>query len=182
MANKFSDRGNFNIPSALIDEHEWMVDELIDSVDISQPCKLIYAPIHSVCPNCYQDPTTGRSSGIYKTSPPGPVPFSNYTKCPHCGGEGKSVLPQTELINCRVYWRPEDWLKVGVSIDNPEATAQVIGYMKDFAKFERARYIVLVNDQSGMAEWKCQRKGKGVPHGFRQDRYFINFVELAGGA
>lgn len=179
MAGKFPDRGGFDIPQELVDEYQWLADSLLDDTNVSQPCKLVYQPISSECPNCYLDPSTGRSSGVYKSG--GPEPFQNLTTCPYCAGEGTSEVASSEEIRLRVYWRMADWIKIGIPVDVPQATVQVIGYMTDLPKLERAVEIVVVNDMAGYREWKCKRKGEAVPHGIGQDRYFIQFLERIGG-
>lgn len=179
MANKFPERGDFDIPSELIDEHEWMADELIDNPSISSLCTLVYPPTQTVCPNCYFDPTTGRSSGVYKSG--GPKEFQDFSICPWCGGEGKGSLPNTANIRMRVYWRPQDWINIGANIQVPASTVQVIGYMSDLPELEKALTIIVNADVSWIRQWECQRMGEAVPHGFRKNRYFIQFLERVGG-
>lgn len=177
MANKFSNRPDFTLPSALFDEHEWVMDAFIDG-QTGQPCKLIYKQIETECPNCYQDTSTGRSSGIYK--PGGPISFTNYTTCPYCNGEGRSTLPNTETINLRTYWDIASWRKLGFA-HTGNTIVQVIGYMKDLSRLERAVELIVVNDKSNVREWRCVRDGEAAPWGFRQDRYFVQNLKRAGG-
>jgi hypothetical protein len=182
MSDKFPDRGDFSIPSALFDEHEWMVDYLIDG-PIGLDCALIYPPSDQECPNCLFDPSTGSSAGIYKTS--GPMPFPNHTVCPWCGGEGRRIEPVTEPIRLRVYWGGME-VNAAVKqfkqlvdtkfIDNPTGLIFVIGYMYDLPKFVRSDGVI-INNQITMQELRCNRMGEPVPWGFKKNRYFAAMLE-----
>jgi hypothetical protein len=174
MANKFPGRGDFSIPSALLDEHEWISDALIDG-ELGTVCTLIYPPTDSECPNCLFDPSTGRSANIYRTG--GPIPFVNHTVCPWCGGEGRRSEPVTDSIRLRVYWggmevnaAMRQFTKLA-NFDSPAGLLFVIGYMNDLPKFERSDNI-LVNSAQTIDEWKCSRASESVPWGFRKNRYF----------
>ena len=48
-------------------------------------------------------------------------------------------------------------------------------------KFEKAQYILLNKEIQGYTRLTCSRVGEAVPWGFRQNRYFIQFVERIGG-
>lgn len=174
MANKFPDRGEFSIPSSIIDEHEWMTDSLIDS-ELGTVCRIIYPPTDSECPNCLFDLSTGRSANIYRTG--GPIPFANHTLCPWCGGEGRRVDNATSDIRLRVYWGGMEvnaamrQFKQFANLDVADGLVFVIGYMNDLPKFERADAIV-VNSSQNVDEWKCVRASESVPWGFRKNRYF----------
>jgi hypothetical protein len=178
MANVFPSRGDFLLPSELIDEHEWMADFLLDG-ETGHTCTLYYPSKPTECDNCLIDPSTGRSSHIYKVG--GPIPFQNYTVCPRCGGSGRNVLPQTEEISLRVYWNSKDWIDVGPKFDVADGVAMTIGYMTDLPAMEKAEKILLNTDVQEMRRWLCERMGEAVPHGFRQKRYFIQYVKRIGG-
>ncbi|MCK5616010.1 hypothetical protein KAR91_79845, partial [Candidatus Pacearchaeota archaeon] len=105
MAGKIPSYGEFSIPTALIDLHEWVSDSLIDN---GKNCLLVYPQKHNECPNCSLDIDTGRSTSIYK--PGGPIPFANYTICPYCSGEGRLHKPEEETIKCRVYYNARYFL------------------------------------------------------------------------
>jgi hypothetical protein len=177
MGNKFLDRGDFSIPSALLDEADWVIDSFIDS--LGKNCILVYPPKIVECPNCIYDINTERSSNVYKDG--GPFSFLNGEICPLCGGEGRSVLPQEESIKLRVYWSPKDWVKLTTKpiVNIPNGVAQVIGYMSDLHKIEQAENIVLDVDSSSIRRWTMKRSGQAVPWGF-QRRYFVQFLERVG--
>lgn len=176
MGNKFTDRTDFIIPTALLDEADWVIDSFIDS--LGKNCKLIYPPKDSECINCIFDIDSQRSSGMYKAG--GPTSFASHTICPVCGGEGRSILPQTADIKLRVYWSPKDWVRLPVPANTPNAVAQVIGYLTDLPKLEMATEILLESDNDSYHAWKVQRMGQAIPHGF-QRRYFIQFMERISG-
>jgi len=180
MANKIPSRGDFEIPESLIDDHEWMCDELIDG-PTGQDCELIFPPKLTECDNCLLDPTTGRSSGIYKDG--GPIPFDDFRVCPRCNGVGRSEVAVTDDIRLRVYWRPRDWIKIpNVVIEVPENTVQVIGYMTNLTSLIKADRILVNRDLKGIIRWYCKRKGEAAPWGLRQNRYFVQFLERTGGS
>jgi hypothetical protein len=179
MANKFPARGDFEIPTSLLDEHEWVSDALLDG-DTGHDCKLYYPAKPTECDNCFLDPRTKRSSNIYKAG--GPIPFDDHTVCPRCGGGGRSSLRTTESVNLRIYWEPRDWIDIGVKFDVAFGICMTIGYMTDLPKIEKAERILLNSDLGPIRRWFCKRAGEAVPHGFRQNRYFIQYMErVAGG-
>lgn len=178
MAGKFPLRGDFSIPSEIFDEHEWIVDSLLDG-ETGQSVVLYYPPKPTQCDNCIIDIDTGRSANIYNGT--GPVPFDNHTKCPRCGGLGRGESEPTDNINLRIYWNPRDWIDIGVKFKPGDSIAMTIGYMSDLPKLEKAASILLNADVQGIRRWKCERAGEAVPHGFRQDRYFIQYVKRVGG-
>ena len=177
MADKLPKIGNITIPSHILDMHEVGADAMIDS--LGKTCSLIYPEKVIECPNCYYDSRERRSTNIYKTG--GPKPFDNNTMCPWCGGEGRSSSRETEDIVLRIYWSPKDWSTYAGTIENPEGVAQLIGYLKDLPKVERATEILLNSAIKGTKRYICQREGEATPWGMRQDRYFSQFVRRVGG-
>jgi len=178
MAGKIPALGDFNIPSEIFDLHEWMADELIDG-DIGVTCTLTYPSKQSECTNCIYDRNTERSSNIYKTG--GPEPFENYQTCPICQGRGRLELPQTEQIRLRVYYEDSEWRKVGVKAASPDTIAVVIGYMLDLPKLEKANTLLLNDELAETRNYLCARNGEARPHGFRENRYFIQELKRTGG-
>lgn len=180
MAGKFPARGEFSIPSALFDEHEWVVDYLIDN---GRNCTLVYPQKQLECPNCYLDVDTNKSTGIYKDG--GPIPFTNYTICPHCEGEGHLTEEQTEVIKCRVYYNSklfmsnEDFDRRGnIKIDAD--TVQIVTYMTNLSKLERAKNLIVDSDISTSKKYRCQPLSSPLPHGFRHNRYIIQYWQRVG--
>ncbi len=178
MANRLSEQGEFTIPSLLIAEHEWISDFLID--DQGKKCRLIYPQSLNPCPNCKIDPKTGMSTGIYKVG--GPISFSNHTTCPWCYGRGRKSIPNEESINLRVFFDPKTWANIGIRIENTNDTIQIIGYMSDLPKIERAQELVVDVQIRGIKEWRCQPHSEAIPWGFKQNRYFVQFWKRTGGS
>lgn len=180
MANKIPSRGEFSIPSALIDVHEWISDSLIDN---GQNCKLIYPQKTSECPNCYLDIDTGKSTAIYKTG--GPIQFTNYTICPYCQGEGHLYAAQEETIKCRVYYNSKYFLSndefrqdANIKIDND--TIQIITYLSNLSKIERAEFIIIDSDIATAKQYRCTKASPAIPHGFRHNRYLVQLWRRVG--
>lgn len=176
MSSKFTNRADFSIPSSLIDEHEWMSDSLID--DLGKICIIVYPFKDIECPNCYLDRRRNRSSNIYKSG--GPIVFTNHTECPWCHGRGRGQIESTDEIRTRLYWEPKSWIG-GISFEDSNDIVQMIGYMTDVIKIQKAHHILLANINSSIHQWKGQREGDFTPHGFRQDRYFVQFFRKMGG-
>lgn len=177
MSGLFVERGNFDIPSALLTEHEWLADSLIDSIGTN--CKLVYPPIDSQCPNCVWSVEDNRSANIYKIG--GPISFQDFTICPYCGGEGRLTKSDTETVKLRVYFNPKDWQNIGMSIVSPQGHAQIIGYLTDLPKLEKAKEVILNSDIDQVKDLRCIVVGEPQPWGFKRNRYFIAFVKRVGG-
>ena len=111
MSGKFPGLGDFDIPTEIIDLHEWVADAFIDD-EFGHDCSLIYPQQDSQCINCVRDPKTQQSSNIYNGT--GPIPFENHTICPRCGGAGKEVDNPKEPIRLRIYWDRKSWIDIGV--------------------------------------------------------------------
>jgi len=178
MANRIPSLGDFEIPTSLLDEHEWIADALLDG-DTGHQCTLYYPAKATECDNCILDPRTHKSANIYKAG--GPIPFQNYTICPRCGGSGRNTLQPTATVYLRIYWQPRDWIDIGVKFDVAFGICMTIGYLTDLPKIERAQRILLNADIAPIRRWYCKRAGEAVPHGFRQNRYFIQYLERVGG-
>jgi hypothetical protein len=178
MANKFPTRGDFVIPSSLLDESEWMIDSLIDG-ETGHPCKIYYPSKPTECDNCVLDPRSHKSAHIYKAG--GPIPFQDHTICPRCGGTGRNTLQTTDNVRLRLYFEPRDWIDIGIKFDVAFGVCMSIGYMSDLSKIERAERILLDTHVSEIKRWYCKRAGEAVPHGFRHKRYFIQYLERVGG-
>lgn len=172
MASKFSSRSDFDIPDSLLDEHEWMVDELIDS-SIGKILTLHYPTTKEECPNCIYDWENQRSSNIYKSG--GPASFTNYTQCPWCYGVGLLSKEETDTIRARMYWTPQEWKKIlGTNFVAPDGSVLLIAYMDDRSKFQRAQFFVY---KAGQEEWRFSKGGDEIPWGFRKNRYFAQLLK-----
>jgi hypothetical protein len=178
MADRLPAFGDFEIPSAVIDLHEWMVDAFLDG-ELGSLCTLVYPNKREECPNCVFDRHTRRSSNIYKTD--GPIEFPSHSLCPLCNGVGYSEQPSTDTIRLRVYWEPREWRSIGVTIADPQGLCMIIGYMDDLPKLERANFILVNDAVQNVRNYKCARAGEAQPWGFRKDRYFRQMLKRTGG-
>lgn len=174
MANKLPNLGDFSFPGDILDKHEWAADAFIDT--LGKVCQLVYPPKRTQCINCYLDPRTGRSTNRYRSG--GPVPFPNNTICPWCSGDGRKEKQATENVRMRVYWNPREWIDIGLEEYKKSGNmAQVIGYLTDLPKLDRANHVILNNPISELIRLRCEREGEAVPYGFRQNRYFVQMMK-----
>ena len=178
MANKIPTLGEFSIPSAFFDKHEWISDALIDSI-VGKNCTLIYPAVFEECPNCILDPSTGRSANIYKSG--GPISFQNHTICPWCAGNGRQSTNPTETIKLRVYMDNRHWVPMLTlnpdAIEHPDGYAQIIGYLVDMPKIQQSIKIILFADIELTQRIECKTDGEPLPHGFRKNRYFVQMLK-----
>lgn len=162
----------FSLNSSILDVHEEICDYLLDTFAY-KTCKIIYPQKNNSCPNCIQDTDTNASTGIYKTG--GPVPFTNYTICPYCGGLGKLYIEESETVKLRVYFNQKQFVKIdefkSIVIDND--VIQIIGYLTDLPKLERAKELIVDTPIEGYKQYSFQPLSAPNPWGFRQNRYFI---------
>ena len=177
MAGKFPSLGNFDIPSSVFDEHEWIADEFIDG-DTGSTCTLIFPAKRAECDNCIFDTYTKRSSNIYKSG--GPIPFQNHQICPRCQGAGTLEESVTDSIRLRVYWEPSSWREIGIKVADPQGMCMVIGYMSDLPKFERANAVLINDELKNIRNYLCAREGESQPWGFRRNRYFRQMMKRTG--
>ncbi len=178
MADRIPALGDFDIPSEVIDLHEWVSDEFIDG-ELGSTCTLIFPAKREECDNCIYDPHTSRSSNIYKAG--GPISFQNHGTCPRCQGRGTLELPQTDTMRLRVYWEPASWRDIGIKVADPTGRCVVIGYMVELAKFERANTVLLNNELKNIRNFQTAKDGEAQPWGFRRDRYFTQIMKRTGG-
>ena len=162
---------NFSLNEDLIFDHEKICDFLITGFP-GKVCKLIYEPKDLECVNCYLSPDTGVSTSIYKSG--GPIPFTNYTMCPYCGGRGRLQTEETENIRLRVYFNQKQFIQTAQTqhIVISGDTIQVIGYMTDLPKMQRAKEMTVDTQVEGYKEYRFQPLSTPIPWGFMHDRYF----------
>jgi hypothetical protein len=97
---------------------------------------------------------------IYRAG--GPVSFANHTLCPWCGGEGKLTTPEEEEIRCRFYTDRASWInssKYGVLYKDKtdlDSYGQLIAYMDDLPKFQRAVELIVNSPVRGIKQWRYQ--------------------------
>jgi len=178
MADRIPALGDFDIPSEVLDIHEWVADEFIDG-ELGSTCTLVFPAKKEECDNCIYDTYTNRSSNIYKAG--GPISFQNHGTCPRCQGVGILTLPQTDTMRLRTYWEPSVWRELGIKVADPQGMCMVIGYMVELAKFERAATVLLNDELKNIRNFHCAREGEAQPWGFRRNRYFRQMMKRTGG-
>ena len=159
----------FTIPSGLIDLYNSGIDSIIEFNGIWG--KLVYPPKNVKCINCQVSTITGKSLNKYLSG--GPVYFVDGTICPYCGGDGQIETQTTENIKLLVYWTPKEWVDIGINIDIPANMIQTKSYLTDLPKIERAAEIRLHSGITAYKEYRYQRTGEPVPHGFKSNRYIL---------
>jgi hypothetical protein len=161
------------IPDSFFTKYKQTADDfIIDNFGIN--CKLIYPPRREMCANCVFDSIGQKSANRYKHG--GPAPFS-FGHCSVCGGEGYREEEQTEIIKMRVYFTPQESTKIVEGITTPAVDAEVIGFIYDLPKFNRANEIICHSDLENYSTWKFSRIREALPHGFKKDRYFIAYLK-----
>ena len=164
----------FSLDSRLVTDHEEICDFLIDGFP-GKVCRLIYEPKDLECPNCFLDIDTGVSTNIYK--PGGPIPFTNNTMCPYCQSLGRLRTEETENIRLRVYFDHRQFVKTAdtknIVLDGD--TIQIIGYITDLPKIQRAKQMVVDTQVEGYKTYMFEPLSAPCPWGFMHDRYFYQF-------
>ncbi len=164
-----------SIPDSVFIKYKNFADDFI-SKNFGVNCKLIYPPRRIACVNCITANSLVGSTSTNKYKHGGPQPFS-FGNCPTCGGAGFKEDEQTETIKMRVYFRAEEFIEIVPGVNTADSDAQVIGFIYDLPKYERANEIILNVDQANYQNWKFSRIGDAVPHGFKKDRYFMAFLK-----
>lgn len=162
----------FSLNSSLLDTHEQICDYLLDTFAY-KTCRIVYPQKWTECSNCELDINTGSSTSIYKTG--GPVPFTNYTICPVCGGGGRYSTNEVETIKLRAYFNQKQFVKKdefkGLVLDND--VVQIIGHMIDLPKLERAQELIVDSNVEGYKQYSLAPYSAPIPWGFRHTKYFV---------
>ncbi len=163
------------IPASVFLKYKEVADDfIINNFGIN--CKLIYPPRRIPCVNCISGNSLIGSTSTNRYKHGGPQPFS-FGNCPTCGGKGYKEDEQTDTIKLRVYFSVEEFTEVVDGLYTPNADAQVIGFIHDLPKFNRANEIICHSDLKNYTTWKFSRIREAVPHGFKKDRYFMAFLK-----
>lgn len=161
------------IPQSLLDLYHSTVTDF-NNINFGVNCKLYYPSKPLVCPNCYQDTMTNRSTGIYKSG--GPVSFTDGMICPVCNGEGFKSNEVSDTIKMRVYYEKAKWIKIADNINSTETIAQIFGKREDTSKVMQAEYILLHSDSPELGRMETVLDGKIYPYGL-SDGFFVGNVK-----
>ena len=163
-----------SIPDSVFDKYREFADDFI-SENFGVNCKLIYPSRRIACVNCVSGRSMVGSTSTSRYKHGGPMPF-NFGNCPTCGGQGYKEEEQTTTIKLRIYYKGEEFVKVN-NLNVADADAQVIGFIYDLPKFNRANEILCDSDQEDYHKWRFTRSGDALPHGFKHNRYFIALLK-----
>lgn len=170
----------FVIPSGLIQIYNDGIDAVIDFAGID--VVFVFPPKQEVCPNCYFNTVSGRSSGQYKTG--GPYPFTTDDICPYCEGVGLKYTEQTQTIKMLVYWEPKDFIRdqqglrtivLEQTIIIPDSFIQTKCHMQYLPKIEQCSEIRVHRAVSPIKTWTYVRYRESIPHGFKNDNYVLTY-------
>lgn len=146
------------------------IDDLIDQ--LGKDCLLVYPSVQEDCPNCVFDPTTGRSSGVYKTG--GPRPFPRGSICPVCRGKGTIDSDHTDVIRLLCTWNPKQFVMLAGNIERPYSVLQTKGYMTDVPKIIQARRLIVQLPIEPYVRATFELMSEPIdPGNIIQGRYFI---------
>lgn len=162
-----------NIPDSVFTKYEEFANAMISNFGVV--CTLVYPSTRGAiyAPSVTAKPpaTLGRRSpGIYTSG----GPQSRGTDFPLGYAEYKDV-ETTEEITLRVYWNPKDWMSVGFQVQIPNNTIQVIGYMSDLPKIEKATKLIVHKGIEGHGPLDFEKESEPYPFGLRQKSYFAMF-------
>lgn len=160
---------NVDIPDSLFALYNEFADDFITK-NFGVNCKLVYPAIREECSNCVLDVFGQRSSNIYKAG--GPIPFTDGL-CPYCEGVGYKEIETTETLKLRVNWSKKQFIKIATLTTVPDGAVQIIGFLSDLPKIQRSSYIILNSDQNDNYTWAYILYSEPMPHGFKQNRYFV---------
>jgi hypothetical protein len=139
------------------------INEVLSNTGLTIPCQLIYSGSKFIlCNNCLFNPTTGKSSGRYKTG--GPISFSAGI-CPKCKGGGKLLDEQTQTLYFGVIWDSKQWIGK-LPVGNPNEYVQTISKAEYFDEIKRANSIIIDTDLSDYTKNKFERAS---------EPYFVEF-------
>lgn len=112
--------GNFNIPISIQQEYKKYINQVVS--DLGREIDVLSSLTTVVCPNCYWDGVTNKSSGVFDSSFVSPVTVFSSTsaertitpipftrgRCPVCFGEGKLVAHSVTTITANISYYPEE--------------------------------------------------------------------------
>lgn len=164
---------SFALPSGFVAQYQDIADSFV--TDFGRPCRLIYPSLQQPCQNCITDPISHRSSNVYKTG--GPSPFPQGSICPWCNGVGYFVTESSDNVTLRVYWKPKDFQRLGISLEKADSIIRVRGFLSDLPKLQRCQYLEVDSSIENYGVSRFKRFGEMVPYGLGVERYCLGYWE-----
>jgi hypothetical protein len=158
------------IPDSVFVKYREAADMFINTLGVN--CRINYVPTREECENCVFDTFSNKSSNVYKSG--GPQPFDII--CPYCDGVGYKETEYFENIKLRVNWQRKNFLKFAPLVNIPDNSVQIIGFLYDLPKIQKAINIVINTGQEGYGSFAYTLLGEPVTHGFLNNRYFLAFL------
>lgn len=160
-----------------------MIDAVLADNGATTACKLIYENLDCTeCINCYINPSSGKSNGIYKVG--GPVVFSKGMICPVCGGAGKVQIEKpSEDINLVVIFDAKKFYGFGAklaeqNIQIPKNFAQTMCRVELYHKIKSANEIVLNTIMESFNHSRYKRMSEPELLGLGTPQYMITTWQL----
>lgn len=154
------------------------IDTMID--ELGKMCLLAYDVPGTECPNCYFDPNTKLSNGVYRNG--GPRSFTR-PPCPVCRGKGMVGGGEAyREVKFLIDWQPKPWLYVDTTQARvPQGMVQIKGYVKDMGLVKQAKYIIIDHVNANYQNNRFMIWGEPIPQGnIVPNRYFIAFWMRSG--
>lgn len=164
---------DFNIPDTLLQLHEQVSTDMLISANIGVDVGLYYPPRRSDCPNCEYNSFAKKSANIYTAG--GPIPFTNGTLCPYCNGNGFIYSEEEDTVKMKIYWTPKDWIDIGFDVQQADGIIQTQALVSDLPKIQKCNYMIPNLRTYSSVQYKYKLIKESVPHGFRQDKFFISY-------
>jgi hypothetical protein len=160
------------IPAAVFAKYQEVVDSMIEELGVR--CTLHFPPIQVLDMDLTPSMEGSTNTNRFADGSVAPGQGKNsYMR----GGQQYKEVEQTATITLRVYFDRKSFLKVVNSIDIPDGSIYVIGYIYDLPRFEQANYIIINSDQKDYKTWKYRRSNECQPWGFNRDKYFFCTME-----
>lgn len=170
---------SIQITDELISIYQAGIDGLINQ--LGKNVLLNFNPVVEQCSNCSFDSIRKRSTGIYKTNPAGPRPFSRGRKCPWCKGSGYERIAQQKCIKCLIKWNPKELNAYGISVSDEVDVVMFKTYAYNFDDISRAKTAYSNSDIINIKRFLVRLIKEPTLVGLRESRYCISFWELIDG-
>ena len=161
------------VSDSIIQIYQDGIDTLIDQLGKNN--KLIYDSTIIDCLHCVVDPLGNKPNSRFK--PGGPINYSDGYRCPYCGGDGKTEQENFEILKVLIQFRPKDYKKFNISVQNPSALVRTKSFMTDIIKIQKAKEAIMDVQINDILKIKCRKLRDPIPRGLKETRYAITFWE-----